>query len=218
MELDVLIDEIVKNLIDALICMPTEGGKVNPEMHSRLIFPKKWKDGMPYEKRISEQEARFVFVRLLEKKLQDSDFYYSIETPTVIKHHFSGQEEYQRSGSFDLGIYKKSAADILERYCYVEFKFGNTDTVEKDLVKLVSEPHQEGINNYFIHIVNNTNAKTMESIKSKYIIATDCKGFEGRKVKVYFLILGKMKDVNDPSNRIDTLVYTTCDPENIGLI
>ena len=71
-----------KIIVDSLIELKNishENDYSNKEQKSKLIFPQKRQNKLS---RISEQEARFLLVRELEKKENKYPFYYSIETPT----------------------------------------------------------------------------------------------------------------------------------------
>ncbi len=69
-----------------------ESGKANQQASgSRLIFPcysKTYRNG---ERRISEQELRFVFIEQFNQYCDETgwDAYYSVETPTEWKYRFS---------------------------------------------------------------------------------------------------------------------------------
>jgi hypothetical protein len=158
----------------------TEKAKSYNQQESKLIFPKYCCGKHAGEKRVSEQEARLLFIRELEKQ---SNFYYSIETPSSKLYKFSdkndkkfepkiipvGQESGQ-SASFDLTIYNNKS----ERMHFVEFKNGNVDTVKKDFLKLLCDEKDK--ENYFVNILERDNLNkrnTLDSIITKYQVAVD---------------------------------------------
>lgn len=136
-----------------------------------VLFPYKRDDGL----RISEQEARTLFILELNKRIQDkkSNFsHYSIETPT--KHTYSGfaagkpkahkatdKGTNSRSGSIDLSIY---ADDYLLPAINIEFKANNPkpENIKKDLLKLYHESPQ-GV---YFHIYKRTEG-TYNSVFAK---------------------------------------------------
>jgi len=121
--------------------------------YPRLIIPSK----RDKNKRISEQEARFVFCSILN----NSDFFYSIETPTEKEYQISGKG--MRSASTDLSIYEYRNG--FRKLVNVEFKAHNPRfrEIEKDVKKLVGE---EITGNWF-HLLKNVNSKTLMALFSK---------------------------------------------------
>ena len=133
---------------------------------SRIIFPR-YSNG---ERRISEQELRFVFIdqfiRYCEKTQWDA--YYSVETPTEWRYRFSGVEkphktdgEDGQSAMLDVCIHDNKGT----RLCLIEFKAGNPDKFcyVKDLVKL----YEEGKLGFFVQLLESQNSGTQKSIKKK---------------------------------------------------
>jgi hypothetical protein len=59
----------------------------SPQSNSRLIFPQYWTGGNPCSERVSEQEARFLFVKQLETD-KNPQYYYSVEAPTKNKYDY----------------------------------------------------------------------------------------------------------------------------------
>jgi len=121
-----------------------------------LVFPAK-RNG---EIRISEQEARLLYC----KELDDSSYYYSLETPTNNKYNFSNQKGSGRSGNVDLTIYK--GGEKFHPAANIEFKKGQPEQkyVNKDLKKLIRESPP---GNWF-HVVKNANATTISSLFAKF--------------------------------------------------
>ena len=144
---------------------------------SRLIFPcysKTYRDG---ERRISEQELRFVFIEQFNKYCEETgwDAYYSVETPTEWKYRFSGEakphktkEKDGQSAMVDVCIHDNQGS----RVCLIEFKAGNPETFcyIKDLVKL----QEEGQLGFFVQLLEKQNSATWPSIIGK--IESDLNG------------------------------------------
>lgn len=124
--------------------------------YEKLVFPIK----RDKTKRISEQEARFLLVKQLEKQEQ-TKFQYSVESPTTKTYCFTGKGE--RSGNIDLCIYDKG-----ERCNLIEFKAMNPkqSSYTKDFEKLFCD--ESNLVNYFIQILENTNNGTIPNIERKY--------------------------------------------------
>ena len=72
----------------------------NNDSGSRLKFPT-YRNG---QRRVSEQELRFVFVEQLQDLLKEYDFFYSIETPTNGKYKFSENGKYGNSTPWASGF------------------------------------------------------------------------------------------------------------------
>jgi hypothetical protein len=154
-------NQLVTNSLRELI------GVWNCKSDSKLIFP-------PYreteERRVSEQEARFLFVKQLEKQ---KEFYYSVETPTSKKYRFGENPEHPRisdngrSGSMDVSLYKTKAGKPVS---HIEFKAHNVKThgFLKDFVKLRYENDGSKLTNYFVHIIKTYDKGTINSLIEKY--------------------------------------------------
>jgi len=155
-----------------------KSGKANKQASgSRIIFPcysKTYRNG---ERRISEQELRFVFIEQFNQYCEETgwDAYYSVETPTEWEYRFSGEEKPHKTDS-DEG--QSAMVDVCvhdnqgERICLLEFKAGNPEPFcyIKDLVKLT----EEGKLGFFVQLLKSQNKATWESIKGK--ISVDLKG------------------------------------------
>jgi hypothetical protein len=105
-----------------------------------IIFPNKW-GGLEDSRsqgvaRISEQELRFVMVRLFSPK--ETFNQYSVETPTSKLYNFKdeGDDCKKRSASIDLSLYKD-----FEKVLNIEFKSLNPEkkSYSKDIQKIVRE-------------------------------------------------------------------------------
>lgn len=135
--------------------------------YGKLVFPIK-SDGA---ERISEQEARLLLIKKLEEQVK---YQYSVEAPTVKKYSFTGENK--RSGNIDLCIYENG-----ERKHLIEFKSHNPvqSAFTKDFKKLLYDVG--GLDNYFIHILNDKNKRTIPSVEGKYREAIN--SFRGEKIK-----------------------------------
>ena len=128
----------------------------------RLLFPRyrKKKDGKEKEDlRVSEQEARFVFVEAL---CTDGQFRYSVETPTDKRYQFKGKKK-AISAQTDLTVYDLERC----RLCNVEFKAGgisarakSKDPIFKDVQKLMREP----VWGLWFHLLESTESKTITEL------------------------------------------------------
>ena len=137
---------------------------------TRLIFPCYSRQFRTGERRISEQELRFVFIEQFIQycKETDWDVYYSVETPTEWKYRFSGESMPRKkedgtgqSAMIDVCIHNNRG----ERICLIEFKAGNPAafSYEKDLVKLSAE----GGLCFLVQLLESQRSNTMKSILSK---------------------------------------------------
>jgi hypothetical protein len=128
---------------------------------SKLIFPVK-RDG---KKRVSEQEARFVFV----------------------KYRFLGANE--RSGNFDICLYENGMRKHL-----VEFKGLNPkqSSYSKDFEKLLYD--ESDLDNYFIQVLESINNGTIPNIESKYAEAIENVKSKNRQIRsnlnIYLCVIG----------------------------
>ena len=132
-----------------------------PSRMSRIIFPKKRNT----DKRVSEQELRFIFVEQLNEEIKQGwDVYYSVETPT--KKDYSGFSKGKpecgkggRSGSIDLVIHDNTS----KRHALVEFKAHDAKVgdYEKDICKLENE---ESEYKFFVNVLENVDGGTFKNI------------------------------------------------------
>ena len=142
-----------------------------------MLFPKYSSSNKsnPDKLRVSEQELRFAFVELFNKKCeqQNTNYYYSVETPTDEKYVFSEKVEYGEtprlateddksnnrgeSARFDLTIYNS----LKEKICLIEFKNNDSkaDNYKKDFLKLSVEG--KGCLCYFIDLVEASDSGTL---------------------------------------------------------
>ena len=178
------LEDICKNIGEKLITMYHKGSSDN------LIFPY-YRSG---KKRVSEQEARFIFA--LEISKQNSEYNYAVEVPTQLRYSdfsknptvYSKKEKGGRSGSIDLSLFNKNDMDI--PLVNIEFKKGQpTQTsITKDILKLISEPHEKGI---FFHVLEHSNEGTLHSLIEKFNISIEL--IRQNKVKfhcsIFFLFI-----------------------------
>lgn len=184
-ELKTLIEKIIDNtfkVIKEVYVHQNENkpNKKSSNVGSRIIFPqyhihKKKKEKRKDYNRISEQELRFIFVEQLNKYADQNniDIYYSVEAPTKNAYIFSSENndapkvdnENGISARTDLVIYKKDGTSFT-KIALIEFKALNPDIInyEKDFCKLNEEDCKS---KYFIQIIKNYNARTIESIRKK---------------------------------------------------
>lgn len=132
-----------------LLCANSNISGLSP----RLIFPV-----LNNRLRISEQEARLIYCNILN----NTNYFYSIETPTILKYQFSGISK--STASSDLSIYSYDS-----KFCKVvnvEFKSHNVEykNIAKDIEKLLKE---KMLGNWF-HILENCDNGTIHSLFAKF--------------------------------------------------
>ena len=178
-----LIIATLEDLID-LKCITD----ADSETRNRLVYPIKRCETI----RISEQEARFLFVKHVE---DSSEYFYSIEAPTKEKYSFTGTN--QRSGSVDVCLYN----EMLNRKHLIEFKAlnGGIDSISKDFEKLFND--EVDLNNYFIHILRSTDSRTIVNVEDKYIEAIKYVGSKYGKFNSRLTIF--LCDINMNNKDID---------------
>jgi hypothetical protein len=193
------LEKIIVNSLIELKNISHENDVANKEQKSKLIFPKKRLNNLS---RISEQEARFLFVRELEKKENKHSFYYSIETPTYNIYKFSeGGKKIEpkigkgQSASIDVTLYSKKNKRFHRKHL-IEFKQGNINTCKKDFLKLLFDIN--GLHNFYINILDRDNLskrKTLESIINKYQNAiNDLKKEKQKNNSILTIILFNIND------------------------
>lgn len=172
--------EVIKKVYDHHNEYVDSNDMTSSDVGSRIIFPqyhihKKEKEKRKDYNRISEQELRFIFVEQLNKYADQNniDIYYSVEAPTKNAYIFSSENndapkvdnENGISARTDLVIYEKNGTSFT-KIALIEFKALNPDIInyEKDFCKLNEEDCKS---KYFIQIIKNYNARTIESIRKK---------------------------------------------------
>ena len=124
-----------------------------------LVFPMYRKERASC--RVSEQELRFAFVQTFQKVASFLGLFYSVETPTMSKYLFTGEntpritddeENVGESGKFDLVIHDHQ----LQRVCTIEFKANYPDEKAfKEVLLKLANPKEESELRYLVHIVEN---------------------------------------------------------------
>ena len=153
-----------------------------------MSYKKSGKDSAPTNLRISEQEARFAFISILERTHETHDFFYSVEAPTEQKYKFSGKDingneidkdepiisDAGRSARVDVCLY--SNTEVPKKY-YIEFKCRTVKQppITKDFLKLLQDNNNEC--NFFVHIIENHDDNTIKTIRERYF--GDEAGYEG---------------------------------------
>lgn len=164
------VEEIIKESLDELVKIANEE---ETQQKNKLIFPK-YSNGAV---RISEQEARFLFI---EKVIKDYDGFFSVETPTKFKYRFSegGNKldiplilEEGKSGNIDVCLYDKdkNLKHLIEFKAHISKQF----EFNKDFLKLKYDNTITKLSNYFVHILNSYNSRTIEGLKERYKKAFD---------------------------------------------
>jgi hypothetical protein len=171
------LEDLIRESLQEIVNLPVEpvipDNKViatNPG--SKLIFPIT-RDG---ETRISEQEARFLFVHKLEQD-NNAQCLYSVEAPTKKLYRFSGDgaptidDQRGESGNIDVCLHDKNG----EREYLIEFKALNPEQMSysKDFLKLICDEDNAQLTNYFVHVIKNSNKRTIPSIEDKYNLAIE---------------------------------------------
>ena len=159
--IDTIIQQTFINIQDAYRSDPN-----NQQVRKiRLIFPQNNKS----HRRVSEQELRCIFIEEFLKYIEhhNLNWFYSLETPTLNKYKFKGQD-YPKVGSLsdisaniDLTIHNASQ----DRLVLMEFKYNMATCTEfaKDFVKLANEPEEQCLR-YFLHLKENSGCHTQEAI------------------------------------------------------
>lgn len=185
-----LIEMIIEDSIKQLSKVYNEQSRC-----TRLIFPLY---SNRKEKRISEQEIRFLFVREIEKY---NEYYYAVEAPTCKKYRFSDNsapiiDKNGQSGNLDICLYEKDGNKYKEKHL-IEFKALNPqlNSYSKDFLKLLRD--QDKLINYFIQIIKTDNKKCIINIIKKYEkslqIALDKKEADLSKLIIYLYNLTEKK-------------------------
>ena len=154
MSIENIIEDSLKELKNRITQPSTN---IDGNITSRLIFPQ-YRDKSA---RYSEQELKQIFLHKIEN---NTNYFYSVETPTKHVYHFSDTEmplvkenhekdDKYESARFDVSLYSKNNKDDL--LTHVEFKYGNPDKksgICKDFLKLVSEvKFTNEKKNFFVH-------------------------------------------------------------------
>jgi hypothetical protein len=160
------------------------------EIKSKLVYPIK----RDKTRRVSEQEIRFLFIKNVENK---TDYLYSVEVPTNMAYFFTGKEVNKRSGNFDACIYGENK----ERKHLIEFKSLNPKNASynKDFEKLIKD--EDGLINYFIQVIINSDDSTFINIENKYneaiklAISSDIVNTNKSKLVIFLCEIGDNKRI-----------------------
>lgn len=109
--------------------------------------------------RISEQESRIIYCNILN----DSDYFYSIETPTIRDYKQSGNK--YTSARSDMSLYEFDN-NKFKKLVNVELKANNCDeeNIRKDIEKIAGE----GLIANWFHTIKNIDSGTLGSIFNKF--------------------------------------------------
>jgi hypothetical protein len=173
-----------------------------PNRRTLLKFPQDRK----LNKRISEQELRFVLTNL-HGQFSHPELYYSVETPTLEEYSFS--KKGKRSAASDLSFYHND-----EKVLNIELKalIPEQKAIDKDIEKLVSE----NCNGAWIHVLKNEDSGTVKKLFEKFENAFHRFNYSKKPISFHILILetqtllsrkGKEKE-NDYSNNIFNINYS----------
>lgn len=162
----------------------------------RLVFPLTRGN----EVRISEQESKIIYCSVLN----NTNYYYSVETPTLEGFSFSGNKEL--SARSDISLYTIDN-ERLSKQVNVELKSGNPEikSISKDIEKLI----REKLLGNWVHTLESVRSNTLSTLFEKFIKSffggTDNKGIYNAFNKILieecislrilftFLIIGEKK-------------------------
>jgi len=120
----------------------------------RLILPKRRSQDL----RISEQEARFLYVGLLNTL----NYFYSVETPTEQVYSQKGQKS--QSGASDLSLYVQDE-NQMTKVMNVEFKAHNP--ARKDVLKDIEKLIYENITGNWFHLLKSIHSQSIPVLFDK---------------------------------------------------
>ena len=157
--------------------------EIDSNTKSKLIYPLK-RDGT---RRISKQEAKLIFIKHIE---QYGEYNYSVEAPT--RNEYLSTGSVPMLGSIDVCLYGNG-----NRKHLIEFLALNPrqTSYTKNFEKLFSD--EEGLDNYFIQILQKTNKSTILNVENKYTEAIECvrekyNAFDSR-LKIFLCDIGEKK-------------------------
>ncbi len=140
-----------------------------------LIFPE-YRDKRI---RVSEQESKIIFTKVLDQ----SHWFYSVETPTVQTYVQSGATPL--SARTDISLYETSSPS--SKLVNIELKAHNTtkENLRKDLEKLL----REEIDGLWFHTLENCNSATLPRICKKFMDAFyDLRQYFGGKPRIILVV------------------------------
>jgi hypothetical protein len=148
-EFDGIIEETDRLLCDSY---RASVGQSEPTAGPRIRFPRTRNGKL----RVSEQEARFV----LTARLAGSQLLYSVETPTSLPYQFTGS--FGLSGNTDVTVYTPTREVVwnleFKAHGFSEARL-DTSSVDKDIMKLLLEPHPA----YWFHTFEGVDRSTLRS-------------------------------------------------------
>lgn len=140
--------------------------------NSRIVFPTDSKGN----RRVCEQELRFVFVEQLKELLDKYNLFYSVETPTHDKYKFTQNrqnvvpkvDKNGQSANFDLTIVEKND-NGWKTIAIIEFKakMASKHEYAKDLCKLWN-PNEKSSYKYFLNLFEKIEKRTRKSFEEKF--------------------------------------------------
>ena len=198
MSIENIIEDSLKELKNRITQPSTNTDK---NITSRLIFPQ-YRDKSA---RYSEQELKQIFLHKIEN---NTNYFYSVETPTKHVYHFSDTEmplvkethekdDKYESARFDVSHYSENNIDSLAS-C-IEFKHNNPDEKKgicKDFLKLAKEvKFTKEKKNFFVH----------------YYYVERKTGWESRSFKTLFEDYRKSVDEMEKEEDLSkVIVYLVC--------
>lgn len=186
MPLGKLIETCSIEVIKKIELMEKEGEDIT-NFGGKLIFP--CFNHSNKKIRISEQEARVLFIQEIEK-FNNPNLYYSVETPTKGKYNFTSTLNKSTSGSLDMCLLQSmqsKSGKTLDRILNIEFKAHNPKGFDNDFEKLFHEP-SDGL---FFHLLGSVGNSTLTSVLGKYQTAMNIKKHLFKDLgtkKVHFII------------------------------
>ena len=132
---------------------------INGATKSKLVYPLK-QDGT---RRISKQEGKLIFIKQID---QDGEYYYSVKAPTRKKYVSTGSVAMLEN--IDVCLYEEG-----KRKHLVKFLAFNPRqiTYTKDFETLFTD--EDGLDNYFIHLLQKANKGTLMNVENKYTEAIE---------------------------------------------
>ncbi|WP_424244938.1 hypothetical protein Dip510_000045 [Elusimicrobium posterum] len=189
-----------------------------PEVYNHttsLIFPKHRN-----VKRVSEQEARFLFLFELQKNLSEVNLCYSIETPTEKSYSFKTEppqiidDNRQNPGGVDVCLHHKETKKVCS---LIEFKAHSCGPVRigKDFLKLFFD--KPDLQNYLVHTLKNVDSKTFINVEKKYSEALNyIKRYDGKYPKSSLKIF--LYNINDGKEGSGGKIYEVKDDYTLAEI
>ncbi|MCB5245218.1 MAG: hypothetical protein WC179_03850 [Candidatus Cloacimonadaceae bacterium] len=151
------LETYIRDAAEMLFDLGSECENTKPINGNKMIFPLKKQPQKNKVKRVSEQELRQCFIEVIK----GSEFFYSVETPTIFKYRKTGSIE--KSGNLDLCLYSIENSEIVREVC-IEFKAHNMEaSYYFDLYKTT----RESGNNLYYHLLSSMNNGTLTASTSK---------------------------------------------------